>query len=84
LAQFEALRAQLVSDDKHREIVQIIDFPPHRWFGKLNQSTVDERVTGLGSWLSKIIAAPKVLGSPILKQFLGGTGATAGGGTLIK
>jgi hypothetical protein len=78
--QFEALRTQLMADDKHREIVQTIDFPPQRWFGKLKQSTVDERVAGLGSWLSKIIAAPKVLGSPILEQFLGGTGPTAGGG----
>ena len=40
----------------------------------------DSYCAGLGSWLSKIIAAPKVLGSPILEQFLGGTGPTAGGG----
>ena len=51
-AQFEALRTQLMSDEKHREIVQTIDFPPQRWFGKLKQSTVDERVSGLGAWLS--------------------------------
>ena len=94
-----------MSDDKHREIVQTIDFPPQRWFGKLKQSTVDERVKGLGTWLSvrsspahrcalrfaatesgvrlvqKICAAPKVLGSPILAQFLGGTGPTAAGGS---
>ena len=50
--QFETLRTQLMSDDKHREIVQTIDFPPQRWFGKLKQSTVDERVKGLGTWLS--------------------------------
>ena len=55
-AQFEALRGQLMADEKHREIVQTIDFPPQRWFGKLKQSTVDERIAGLGSWLSKIIA----------------------------
>lgn len=105
--QFETLRTQLMSDDKHREIVQTIDFPPQRWFGKLKQSTVDERVKGLGTWLSvrpspapptaapcaslrlraacglaqKICAAPKVLGSPILAQFLGGTGPTAAGGS---
>ena len=54
--QFEALRTQLMAYDKHREIVQTIDFPPQRWFGKLKQSTVDERIAGLGSWLSKIIA----------------------------
>ena len=78
--QFEALWTQLMADDKHREIVQTISFPPQRWIGKLKQSTVDERVAGLGSWLSKIIATPKVLGSPILEQFLGGTGPTAGGG----
>eukprot|EP01043_Picozoa_sp_COSAG02_P033823 COSAG02_NODE_2329_length_9121_cov_3.015183_6_plen_80_part_00 len=69
-----------MSDDKHREIVQTIAFPPQRWIGKLKQSTVDERIAGLGAWLSKVIVAPKVLGSPILEQFLGGTGPTAGGG----
>jgi hypothetical protein len=46
-AQFEALRTQLMSDDKHREIVATIAFPPQRWIGKLKQSTVDERIAGL-------------------------------------
>ena len=31
--------------------------------------------------VQKICAAPKVLGSPILAQFLGGTGPTAAGGS---